>query len=350
MKQWNVGIVGAGNIGSEHAEGFAGFPDRARITAVADVSEESARVLAGKFGIEHTYSDISSMIAEADVDAVVIAVPNRWHATYAIEAMEAGKQILLEKPMGIDLADARRISEVRSRSGAVLLLAHQMRWMGWARAMKKAVESGRLGRIVHAKVSWLRRKGIPGWGTWFTRRELSGGGPLIDIGVHMLDLALWLVGDGNPVTASGTIASAFGPKRKGIGDWGIPDWDGKFDVEDLASAFIRLDSGVCVTLDVSWASHHGRNQWIIDVIGDEGGLNCTEGKVAFLTEREDEAIEEEIDWEKIDERAAFTEHFLDCLDGGVAPETDAESGLCNSAVLEAIYRSAAEAGEIAVAL
>src|SRR5205823_13415468 len=138
----------------------------------------------------------------------------------------AGKDVLLEKPMALHAADAVRIAQAQKESGKILMVGHQMRFRWWVRQAKQRIENGDLGEIYYAKCGWFRRKGIPAWGTWFTQKAVSGGGPLIDIGVHLLDLTLWLMGNPKPVSVSGATFAAFGPKKCGIGSWGAPNWNG----------------------------------------------------------------------------------------------------------------------------
>ncbi len=138
----------------------------------------------------------------------------------------------------------------------------------------------------------MRRKGIPGWGTWFTQMKKSGGGPLIDIGVHMLDLSMHLMGDTKPVSVYGSIYSEFGPKRKGIGSWGTPDWNGLYDVEDLATALIKMENGTTLSLDVSWAAHMDTdNQPYVHLLGTEGGASIKGPNGKLMTEMFDRTVD-----------------------------------------------------------
>ena len=197
--------------------------------------------------------------------------------------------------MGIDLEAAREIVKASQASNAILMVSHQMRWESIPLQIKEQVERGELGEIYTAKAGWLRRKGIPGWGSWFTQKEQSGGGPLIDIGVHLLDLSLFLMGNPKPIAVSGATYAKFGPERKGIGSWGTPNWDGFYDVEDLATAMIRMDNGHALMLDVSWAAHMDTdNAPFIHLLGTEGGASYRGNKGKFLTEKFDRPFEMEL--------------------------------------------------------
>lgn len=348
-----IGFIGGGNIGRAHMEAFAGLRDdggEVELGAVADVHRAAAQECAQKFAIERIHASADGLIADDSIDAVVIAVPNCWHAPLSIAALGAGKHLMLEKPMGATLAEAEAIYAKQQETGRVVMLCHQMRWTWWAQAMKQRVDAGELGRVYHARTGWMRRKGIPGWGTWFTQKAISGGGPLIDIGVHMLDLTLHLLGNPVPTTVSGVTAAMFGPGKRGIGKWGTPDWDGHFDVEDFASAFVRLADGSTLSLDVSWAAHIDRPAEYIDLLGADAGLSYYGGGLKFLTECEDELVDEVIAPPATDERLEMTREFLHSVRSGTQPACDAFSGLVNNAVLDAIYRSSEAGAEVAVGL
>jgi predicted dehydrogenase len=224
-----------------------------------------------------------------------------------------------------------------------------MRWTGLARALKQHVDKGDIGRIYNAKTGWLRKKGIPGWGSWFTRRDESGGGPLIDIGVHMLDLSLYLMGNPKPISVYGSTYAEFGPKRKGIGHWGTPNWDGYYDVEDLASALIKMDNGATLALDVSWAGHSigMPEEPYVHLMGTEAGASIMGGRGALVTHLFDQVVETEISpLGGEDERTMLGRHFVECMIDHKEPITSALSGYTNNRILDAIYESSRSGNEV----
>lgn len=353
MSTVKIGVIGAGNIGREHITAFQAS-EGAEVVAVADAVPGAAEEAAKEFGIAQSFESGVELIACDEVEAVVVATPNRYHEPLTIACIGADKHVLLEKPMALDAGGARSIFRAAKDSGLVVMLGHQYRHAWWAMAMRERIAAGKLGDIYHAKCGWLRRKGIPGWGTWFTSKEQSGGGPLIDIGVHMIDITFDLLGAPTPVSVAGATFAAFGPKKKGIGEWGTPDWEGDYDVEDLATALIRCENGAVVSLDVSWAAHVDRNEVYLELFGDEGGLVYRGGKLQFLSEDGDELVTEEIEGPSKDElekdpgRAAMTAEFLRCINKKSTPGASAWSGLTNSLVLDAIYRSSEANGEVLV--
>nr|WP_306812756.1 Gfo/Idh/MocA family oxidoreductase [Paenibacillus soyae] len=344
-----IGIIGAGNIGNVHAQEFSKLSELCDITAITDAYLPLAQERAVQHGIPAVTATPEELIARSDVDAVVIGVPNQFHAALAVQAIEAGKHVLLEKPMGINSDAARQILQAADKSDRVVMVGHQMRWEAIPMAIKEQVERGELGKIYTAKTGWFRRKGIPGWGTWFTRMDQSGGGPLIDIGVHMLDLALYLMGNPKPVSVYGSTYAEFGPKRKGIGTWGKPNWDGIYDVEDLATALIKMEDGSTLSLEVSWAVHMDTdNTPFVHLMGTEGGASYRGGSGKLLTEKFNRPLETPLTKPDNDEgeRARLSRHFLECIQTGATPITSALTGFTNNLILDAIYESSRTGHEV----
>ncbi|MCA0755751.1 Gfo/Idh/MocA family oxidoreductase [Paenibacillus sp. N4] len=350
MTQSNIrlGIIGAGAIGNVHMETFNKV-EGIELAGVADVYVPLAGQRAEEHGIKKVYDSPQAMLKDAAIDAVVIGVPNQFHAELAIEALKQGKHVLLEKPMAIDSAAAKTIVDEAAKSGKVLMMSHQMRWTGLSRALKQHIDNGDVGHIYNAKAGWFRKKGIPGWGSWFTRKDMSGGGPLIDIGVHMLDLSLYLMGNPKPVSVFGTTYAQFGPRRLGIGTWGTPNWDGYYDVEDLASALIKLDNGATLSLEVSWAAHSAflPEEPFIHLMGTDGGVAIVGSNGKYVTHTDNEVVETDIvPLEGEDDRILMSRHFVECIREGKQPITSALSGYTNNRILDAIYESSRTGGEV----
>jgi predicted dehydrogenase len=344
-----IGIIGAGNIGGVHASQFSLLKEQCEIVAITDAYLPMAVERAKQYEIPHVVATAEELIQRPDVDAVIIGVPNQYHASLALQAIAAGKHVLLEKPMAINADAAREIWQASQSSNSIVMVAHQMRWESVPMQIKEQVDRGELGKIYTAKTGWYRRKGIPGWGTWFTQMNQSGGGPLIDIGVHMLDLALYLMGDPKPVSVYGATYAQFGPKKKGIGTWGKPDWNGIYDVEDLATALIKMEDGSTLSLEVSWAVHMDTdNTPFIHLMGSEGGASYRGAKGKLLTEKFDQAIETELSRPDNDEseRTRLSRHFLECIREGKQPITSVLSGLTNNLILDAIYESSRTGNEV----
>jgi len=343
-----LGIIGAGAIANVHMQTFGKLPEEAEFTAVTDVYAPLAEKMAAIYGIPRVYTTPEEVFADDEVEAVIIAVPNKFHAPLAVQALKAGKHVLVEKPMGINAEAAKEIVRIQRETGKVVMVGHQMRW-GWqSRVIKQQIDAGELGNIYNAKTGWWRRKGIPGWGTWFTQKEVAGGGPLIDIGVHMLDLAFYLMGDPKPVAVFGSTYAEFGPKKRGIGNWGTPNWNGSYDVEDLATALIKMEDGSTLSLEVSWAVNmDSDNEPFIHLMGSEGGASLVGDGYKFLTEKFDQPVD--IEGKKTDDaedRVLLSQHFLECIREGKEPITSAMSGLKTNLVLDAIFESSRTGHEV----
>lgn len=344
-----LGIIGAGNIGTVHMQEFSQLSDRCEITAVTDVYEPLAQARAQEFHIPHVCKSPEELLQSDQVDAVIIGVPNQFHEALAVQALKANKHVLLEKPMGLNGEAARNILRASRETSKVLMVSHQMRFESIPMQIKEQVSRGELGRIYTAKTGWYRRKGIPGWGTWFTRMDQSGGGPLIDIGVHMLDLALYLMGNPKPVSVTGATYAEFGPRRRGIGSWGKPDWNGVYDVEDLATALIRMEDGSTLTLEVSWAVHMDTDSVpFIHLMGTEGGAAYRGRTGKLLMEKFNRALETDLVTPELDEspRQRLSKHFLECVLEGKEPISSAWTGFTNNLVLDAIYESSRTGREV----
>lgn len=245
-----VGVVGLGGIGRKHAHAYAA-DERVELVAVSDTDAPRLADLAGELGVEGTYHDADELFA-ADLDAVSIAVPNHLHEPLAVAAFEAGLHVLCEKPLARTAAEARRIADAAARAERQLMIGYSFRYVAASQALYDLVATGALGEVYAARSIWHRSRGIPGQDVlrpakWFTNREHAGGGPLIDLGVHRLDLALWLMGYPPVATVSAATYDRLG--KASVAERQLDE----FGVEDLAVAFIRFGSGATLTLEASWA-------------------------------------------------------------------------------------------------
>jgi predicted dehydrogenase len=349
-KTIKLGVIGTGNIGNVHLENFKDLPN-AEIIAVTDLITARAEKAAEEFGIKKIHTSAQALIQDDQIDAVIVGVPNQFHASITVEALKAGKHVLLEKPMAINLEEAKEIVRAQKQYKKIVMIPHQMRWHWAAMQTKEQIDKGVLGEIYNVKTGWFRRKGIPGWGTWFTQSNQSGGGPLIDIGVHMLDLALYLMGNPKPVSVYGSTYAEFGPKKRGIGTWGTPDWEGVYDVEDLATALIKMEDGSTLSLEVSWAVNMDTsNEPFVHIMGTDGGasLDGTGGKI--LQEIDDKAIDTELSKPENDEgeRKRLSRYFIECVLENKEPISNVMTGLANNLILDAIYESSRTGREVQI--
>ena len=342
VEKVGVGVVGVG-IGHLHIRGYAQCPE-AQVVAVCDVNQERARRVAAEFDVPHVFTDYDQMLECNGIDAVSVCTPNYLHAPMTIAAFEAGKHVICEKPLAMTPSDGEAMVAAGKKAGRLFMTAFNNRFRGDTQVLKKFIEKGELGDIYYAKTGWIRRKGIPGMGSWFTTKSKSGGGPLIDIGVHVLDLALWLMDNPKAVTVTGSSYAKFGASGQGTGTWGIADKSGGFDVEDLAAAFIRLDTGATVVLEASWASHIKEDLIYTSLMGTKGGADVSPLR-----------IYQDVHGMPVDITPAFPDqsghimeirHFVDCIANGAQLISTGEHGLEITRILAAIYESAEKGKEI----
>lgn len=268
------GFIGAGMIAHYSAENVHKHP-RGRVVAVHDTNAERARDMAAKQGVAKVHDDVSALLADPEIDAVYIAVPNKFHADLAMAALEAGKHVLIEKPLAMNAREGEAMIAAAGKSGRVLLVGMNQRYIPAAQTIRAAVAAGEGGEIYHAKAYWWRRAGIPKLGTWFTHKALAGAGACNDIGVHALDVCLFMMDNFDPVSVSGATYAKFGPRGLGEGGWGHSDREhSDFDVDDFATAFIRMRNGATVSFDAVWASHYPEEQKFgVELYGTEGGFS-----------------------------------------------------------------------------
>lgn len=353
---FGIGIVGAGAIARVHAQGIADAGGT--VLGFCDVDIEKASDAAAAHG-GAAWSDPEEMFASDAITAVVIAVPNVLHAPLATAALEAGNDVLLEKPMAMSVEECQAVLEARDRSGRVLQVGFVCRFAATVLAARKHIEAGRLGHIYQARAVMLRRRGIPGLGRWFTDRARSGGGVLIDLGPHLVDLTLDLCGRPRVERVSAATSSRFGAPPNGYrftDMWsGPPNLDGPFDVDDGATAMLRCEHGLNLTLEAAWASHLPDG-----TIGDGVTLFGEHGAMHFDIWGNHVLIGTQLDGEIVDVKhpipssegwgTAFRREH-ECFKGncdGIGDGPTGEDGLQVQAVLAAMYRSAEAGREVAV--
>ena len=265
-----IGIIGAGGIAQGvHIPGYQKLSN-ARVVAVSDPIEATRRGASEKFGIEDAYADFREMLKRDDIHAVSVTTPNFLHAEATIAALEAGKHVLCEKPLAMNATEGQAMVDAARRTGNKLMCGFHFRFTPEIQTLKRFASSGAFGDMYYARTQALRRRGIPGWGM-FINKEKNGGGPLIDIGVHMLDSTLHVLGFPKPIAVSGQTYQKFGKRKDVMGLMG--QWDYKnFTVEDFAAALIRFEGGATLTLESSFvANTEEADKMTFQIFGDKGG-------------------------------------------------------------------------------
>ena len=325
-----VGVIGLG-LGQAHLAGYL-KDERTEVIGLADLDAGLVEGTASRHGVPHAFTDYRDLAALGP-DLVSVCLPNFLHAPVTIDVLDAGAHVLCEKPMALNAGQARDMAFAARRNGRYLMIALNNRFRAETRILKKLVEQEVLGEIYYARTGWLRRSGIPGPGTWFTRKSQAGGGPLIDLGVHMIDLTRWLMGNPRPVSVVGATYSRLSDSVEGV-----------FDVEDLAAAFIRFEDDATLVAETSWASHVPSEGSYVKLMGTRGGAEITGNDLTVYTDLHGEQVDitpayAPREWSEC--VAAEIAHFVDCIQAGRTPMSTGEQGVEIMQILDGIYESAA---------
>jgi predicted dehydrogenase len=289
------------------------------------------------------FDDAEKLIRElrGEIDAVSIALPNHLHAPLAVAALKAGKAVLIEKPPARDAREARKIAAAADKAGRPVLYAFQRRFGGAEQAARAALAKGYAGQAYHVRAAWLRTRGVPVGTGWFTRREQSGGGAVIDIGIHLLDLAWWLLGQPRPVSVYAATHARLAPEPT------------EAPVEDLGVALLRFDGGATVELSASWALNQPPHQQgtLCRVFGDGGCIDVYTPTGPQLYRQFDDqgnARPTALKPPRLVGHAALMRHFRECILGKSQPSVGPAGGVTLMEMVAAIYRSAESGRSVAL--
>ncbi len=353
MSKIKIALIGAGNIANSHLEAYQKIDD-AEICAICDVNEENLNKTADRFNIEKRYTDVDEMLkACPELDAADVCVWNINHAPCAIKALNAGLNVICEKPMAYSAKDAIEMKEAADKNGKLLMIGFVMRFMDEGIIAKDFIDKGYIGDIYYAKAQYVRRHGNPGG--WFGDKARSGGGPVIDLGVHVLDLTRYLMGNPKPVSVYATTFHKLGnrPHLKNNVGWVAPDStpEDVCTVEDFGSALIRFDNGAVTSLECSYDLNTGVSIANKILYGTKGGLDLTNG-VKIYTECNDFLADISVKTDGYKEHndgfVAELSHFVDCIKNGTECRAKAEDGIAIMQILDAIYESARTGHEVII--
>lgn len=339
-----VGVVGTGGIFKwAHLPGWLSVKE-AEIVAFCDAFPGAAEAVAKDYPGTKAYTDYREMIADPSIDIIGISTPNLYHSEIAIAALRQGKHVFCEKPDAVNPVEAQKMADAARETGKILMTMRNNRFSSEAQFAKRLAEQGKLGDLYMGRCGWIRRRGIPGRGGWFTTKELSGGGPLIDLGVHMIDLAMWIGGNPKPVTVSGSTYRKFADRPDASGN--VPA--GTFDVEDLAAGFIRFDNGASLQIEFSWASNVAAEQKFLEWRGTEGGFSLINDKLNLFTETDGVLLDQQphLETAQLPQHTANIRHFVEVVLGREQPIITPDQGVDMIKILSAIYESAELGREI----
>ncbi|NKB68139.1 MAG: gfo/Idh/MocA family oxidoreductase [Candidatus Latescibacteria bacterium] len=335
-KKTKVAVIGLGWPGREHLKGYKQCAG-AEVVALCDMNGELADQQAQEHGVAAVFADHKQMFKEIEVDAVSVCLPNFLHAPVSLDALKAGKHVICEKPPALNARQAQQMEKAAQTNGLVMMYALCQRFGGAATVAKQFIDDGELGEIYYGRAVYHRRRGIPlGTGSWFTDKSRSGGGALIDIGVHALDCVWWLMGTPKPVSVSGSAFHKFGhvvPKGT------------HFDVDDSAFALIKFDNGGTLMLECSWALNLPGGGGL-QVAGDKGGAVLN--PLTIYSERNGVQVDITPEVPNLDAFAGQTGHFVECIQKGKTPLMSATQGVQLMQMLDGIYKSAATGREVRI--
>jgi len=337
MKKLRIGVIGLG-MGRGHVKGFQEHPD-AEVVAVCDPNAARLKEIGDRFNVPSRYASADEMLAAEKLDAVGIATPNKFHCPLSLRALAAGCHVFCEKPMAMNAREARRMIDAAAKARKRLMINFSYRFLEQSTALKKEVESGILGDVYFARTVWHRRRGLPGFGGWFGQKEFSGGGPLIDLGVHRLDLALWLMGYPKPAWVMGsTYNHIAAPLAKKSGK--------KFDVEDLAVGLVKFRNGATLEIEASWAANIAEAELMeTRLLGTKGGLvqrNVGEDydfEALLFIDRDGAMFDVKLHPPVPAVKSAYYT-FIESVLGRMEPVATGEEGFIVMELLDSIYKSA----------
>ena len=346
-----IAIIGTGYIGmGAHLPAYQKMQDEGlvRIAAVCDINPDALRTAGEKFGVAHRFTDYRQMLETDEIAAVDVCTPNYLHKQPVMDALAAGKHVICEKPLAVNAIEGAEMVAAARAAGRQLAVGLNVRFGAGAQAVKRFVDDGRLGEVYYARAHALRRRGIPGWGL-FTQKDKQGGGPLVDIGVHILDLTLWLMGHPEPVSVSGQTYAKFGPREGVLGLMG--EWDPKtFTVEDFAAGFIRFRNGATLSLESSFAANIAENQFHTTLLGTEGGalLYPSDDARTRLLREESGTLTDTIPafLMRVNTHEAELRAFVQALADDMPVPVPGEQGLLVTRLLDALYESAETGHEV----
>ncbi len=347
MKKLKVAVIGVGNISNLHIAAYQKNPD-VELYAFCDINAEVLKVAGKRYGITRLYTDEAEMLAALpEIDAVSVCTWNSAHAPCSIMALQAGKDVLCEKPMALNAQEAQKMLDTARACGRKLMIGFVRRFGNDADIMRDFIGAGSIGEIYYAKATYLRRNGNPGG--WFGDKSRSGGGPLIDLGVHVIDLTRYLMGNPKPVSVYGATFRKLGNRsglKEGVAYSSVSrSKEDLCDVEDLATALVRYDNGAVLSVEASFCLNLKKDVGKVELFGTRGGM-CLDPELEIFSDSCGYLTNTTLDratalsFDGLFEREI--DHFVNAVlhdDGNVL--SIAEDGVAVMKILDAIYLSAA---------
>ena len=356
MSKLKVGIIGTGGISHEHMKGYLALPDDVEIVGLCDIDEAKVYSYAESYGIDkkYVYTDYNKMLSETKFDAISVCTWNAEHKNATIAALKSGANVICEKPMAMNAKEAQEMADTAEKTGKLLQVGFVRRFGNDAEILDDFIKGGQIGDIYYAKATYLRRNGCPGG--WFGDKKYSGGGPVIDLGVHVMDLVRYLAGSPKPVSVYACTYDNLGPNRAimpGSDDWVSTSVDREFEhnVEDFASALIRFDSGLTLAMEASFNLNIEKNIGNIEIFGTKGGVTINPD-IKISTDMNGRFVEivpsgnTGLSFDGLFNREI--KHFVDCINGKTVCIVKPEDGIVLMKMIDAIYESAKTGHEVII--
>ncbi len=352
MSKLRVAIIGCGNIANNsHIPNYLAN-ENVEIKYFCDIIPEKADAAVKKFGCGKAIYDYKEIVNNDDLDAVSVCTHNDFHSIISIDFMKAGKDVLCEKPAARTLPEALEMQKTAQECDKILSIGVVNRFNDSVNRVKKLIEDGELGDVFHVYASFRAHRSIPGLGGDFTNSACSGGGALIDWGVHYIDLIMYCCGDPTPLTASGQAFCKLGKDMKNYTYkkmWASETADienGVYDVDDSVTGIIRTD-GPTITFNGAWAQNIGIDETYIDFMGDKGGIRLEYGEYfQFFTTRNGALIEEKHDFPMRNHYANEIDSFVDACINHKPNQASIDNAVLTSKIMDGIYRSSDERKEV----
>ncbi len=351
-KKFRVAVIGCGGIAQTHLEAYKHIPE-VEIVAGVDIDPERLKIMEEKWGLpkKALFTDWKEMLKKIKPDGVDVCTPNGVHCAPVVDACNAGCHAMVEKPMAMNPAECEKMIAAAKKNKVKLAVGFQQRYSPNTQVLINARDKGQFGKIMFVKCQALRRRGIPNWGV-FGQKKLQGGGPMIDIGVHILECAYEFMGSPKPIAASGNVWTYFGNKpSKTRSPW--PNWDHKtYTVEDLAIGQIRFDNGAILQIESSFVAHIAKNSIMnFTAMGEKGGCSWENGEIYcdqndLMVNMTPTFISNQDGWGSLFQ--IKLQNWVDACTKGTKLGAPGEAGLAVQKMLDGIYRSAAAGKEVTI--
>ncbi len=343
MSKLKVGVIGVGNISKHHINSYLNN-ENVELVAFCDINEARLKEKGEKYGITKLYTDVTEMCKTEKLDAVSVCTWNCAHAKCSIDALNAGANVICEKPMAMNAIEGEEMRAAAQKNGKLLMVGFVRRFGNDMKIVKEFCDEGYFGDLYYAKANYIRRNGCPGG--WFSDKARSGGGPLIDLGVHVIDFVRYALGNPKPVSVYAATFKKLGNRSnlKTTKKYLAADKQEKeiCDVEDLATALIRFENGAVLNLETSFSLNTEKEYNKIELFGDKGGAKI-DPELTLYGERNGYMTNVTLDAEtalKFDGLFANEiNHFIDCIINNTECISPAEDGVALMKILDAAYES-----------